>query len=147
MLFRSQERLEEWPALHPWAALVESFEESLRQFPRPAAKKVRLPGTTSSDTFVHGRLGWLDAIRALELDDAVRRSISRRRASTLEFQEMTEEACFKGTMTLVGCSLLWISLMLLILSVPWLGWFIAPVFAVFLVMQLLRWLVPGKEES
>ena len=51
-------------------------------------------------------------------------------------------------MTLLGCSLLWLSLAFLILSiwVPWLGWLIPPVFAAFLLLQvLLRWVVPkGK---
>ena len=49
-------------------------------------------------------------------------------------------------MTLVGCGLLWGSLLLLILSrwLPWLGWAIAPVFGVFLIMQLLRWVLPKK---
>jgi hypothetical protein len=92
---------------------------------------------------------WQDAIRCLELDDAVRRSVARRRASTLDYQEATEEASFKGAMTLVGCAMLWISLMLLILSVwvPWLGWVIAPVFAIFLVMQAFRWVVPSTPNA
>ena len=64
----------------------------------------------------------------------------------LEYQEASEEVGFKGTMTLVGCGLLWGSLLLLILSrwVPWLGWAILPVFALFLALQLLRWAVPPK---
>jgi hypothetical protein len=39
--------------------------------------------------------------------------------------------------------------MLLILSawLPWLGWIIAPVFGIFLVLQLLRWLVPGESKN
>jgi hypothetical protein len=43
--------------------------------------------------------------------------------------------------------MLWISLLLLILSrwVPWLGYLIVPVFLVFLVLQLLRWIIPAKE--
>ncbi|MBI3409073.1 MAG: Gfo/Idh/MocA family oxidoreductase [Planctomycetes bacterium] len=142
-----QERVEEWPAFHPWAPMVEAMEESLRLLPRSSTK--RDIGATAGDTLVQRRLGWLDEVRALELDDAVRRSIARRRASTLDFQEVTEEAGFKGTMTLVGCGLLWMSVMLLILSawVPWLGWLIAPVFAIFLVMQLLRWVMPAKDEG
>lgn len=139
-----QERVEEWPPFHPWAAMTEAFEEALKRLPARSLRKGRVPGTMADDSLARGRLGWLDEVRALELDDAARRSVARRRASTLDFQEISEEAGFKGTMTLVGCSLLWISLMLLILSVwvPWLGWFIAPVFGIFLVMQFLRWLMP-----
>ncbi len=116
---------ETWEAFDPWAALVNEFDRAERG------------------------LTWQDAIRGLELDDAARRSVHRRRTSTLEFQEVTEEASFKGTMTLVGCSILWISLLLLILSAwfPWLGWIIAPVFGVFLAMQVLRWVLPGKVEE
>jgi hypothetical protein len=73
-----------------------------------------------------------------------RRSVQRRRASTLEYQEVTEEAGFKGTMTLIGCGLLWGSVVVLLLSawLPWLLWFIVPGFALFLVLQLLRWVMP-----
>jgi predicted dehydrogenase len=114
-------REETWETWNPWLALVEALEERLAP-----------------------RLTWQDEVRCLELDDAARRSIERRRASTLEYQEATEEAGFKGTMTLVGCGLLWSSLIFLIASawVPMVGWLILPVFGVFLVVQLLRWVVP-----
>jgi hypothetical protein len=93
-------------------------------------------------------LAWTDEIRSLELDDAARRSVARRRTSTLEYQAVTEEASFKGAMTLFGCALLWASLALLILSawVPWLGWMIAPLFGLFLALQLFRWAVPARSE-
>ena len=105
-------------------------------------------------TLTHGPLSvglsWNDALRGLELDDATRRSIERRRCSTLEYQEVSEEATFKGTMTLVGCSIFWVSLVLLILSIwiPWLGWIIAPALGLFLAFQLLRWvaLKPRAQE-
>jgi predicted dehydrogenase len=117
-------QIEEWPAFHPWAALVTAFEEALA-------------GAVP--------LAWHDELRSLELDDAVRRSIAKRRSSTLEYQEATEQAGFKGTMTLVGCGLLWFSVVLLILAMWWptLGWFIAPVFGVFLLLQIFRWAIPA----
>ena len=120
-----QRDIEEWPAFHPWAALADTFEQSL---------------------VGDGAVTWHDELRSLELDDAVRRSIARRRSSTLEYQEATEEAGFKGTMTLVGCGLLWFSVVLLILAVWWptLGWFIAPVFGVFLLLQVFRWVIPPR---
>jgi hypothetical protein len=94
-------------------------------------------------------LGWQDELRALELDDAARRSVERGRSNTLDLQETTEEATFKGTMTLVGCSLIWLSVIVLILSVwfPILAWLIVPLFGVFLVMQTLRWIVPKSEAT
>jgi hypothetical protein len=92
------------------------------------------------------RLGWEDELRALELDDAARRSIERGRSSILDLQETTEEATFKGTMTLVGCSMIWLAVIALILSfwIPWMAWGILPIFAAFLLMQTLRWVLPEK---
>ena len=90
------------------------------------------------------RLGWTDAIRAIELDDAVRRSLHHRRAYQMDLQEASEEANFKGTMTLVGCSILWLIIALLFASiwVPYIGYVIFPALGVFLVLQLFRWAIP-----
>jgi predicted dehydrogenase len=123
-----EERDETWPAWNPWPALVEAFERAV--------------GDVGGED-----LPWQEEVRCLELDDAARRSVERRRANTLDLQEINEEVGFKGTMTLVGCGLIWGSLALLILSwwQPWLGWLIAPLFGVFLLMQLLRGLVPPTE--
>jgi hypothetical protein len=91
-----------------------------------------------------GPVSWEDEIRCLELDDAARRSVERRRTSMLEYQEAVEEATFKGTMALAGCGMLWICLLLFIFSVwvPWLGWLVVPALVLFLAMQVLRWVVP-----
>lgn len=92
---------------------------------------------------------WQAAIRSLELDDAARRSVERRRSSTLEYQEASEAVGFKGTMTLVGCGLLWVIIFLAVASrwIPWMGWLIVPVLAVFLGLQFLRWIIPPGDES
>ena len=89
-----------------------------------------------------------DEIRALELNELARRSIERRRAYTLDFQEATEEVGFKGTMTLVGCALLWLIPVVLLLSawLPWLGWLIVPVLLAFLALQLLKARAPTRPE-
>jgi hypothetical protein len=143
---------ETWDTWHPWPVLVETFEKTLSKgVPAPALPPelreqittAPLPRQTSA--LVHRPiLTWQNEIRCLELDEAARRSVERRRATTLDYQEATEEAGFKGTMTLVGCGLLWASLVLLILShwFPLLGWGIIPLFATFLLLQLLRWAVP-----
>jgi predicted dehydrogenase len=119
---------EYWQSWDPWPALIEVFEQSVEK---------------SAD---RPRLSWQDSLRALELDDAARRSVERRRSSLLEYPEATEEVGFKGTMTLVGCSLVWGTMLLLILSVWWpkLGFLIAPLIAVFLGLQLLRYFVPRQ---
>jgi predicted dehydrogenase len=170
-------RIESWEPWDPWPALVESFEMALdlqtalshrhpsvdyreRRSQTDAIQRLVASGAitpdagmaaSSTDVMPTTAFGptWQDAIRGLELDDAARRSIERRRSSVMEYQEATEEAGFKGTMTLVGCALLWSSLLLLIMSVwiPWLGWAILPVFAVFLGMQLFRWIVPARDEK
>lgn len=138
-----QPREEHWPDWNPWPRVVELFEQALaRRDPTPEADKHPEPVLLPL-----GGLSWEDEVRAVELDDAARRSIERRRSSTLEYQEDVEEASFKGTMTLFGCGLLWASLLLLILSVwvPWLGWIIFPLFAAFLLLQLLRWVIPPQQ--
>ena len=50
-------------------------------------------------------------------------------------------------MTLVGCAMLWLVLLMLIVSVwvPVVGWMIVPVLAIFLGLQLLRYVMPAKE--
>ncbi len=163
-------RTESWPALPPWTPLIDALETAVMA--RPVRRADRAPGATdnqcwtsspansqsttviqAADTFVGAlsrdvgpTLGWTDEIRALELDDSIRRSLHYRRAYTLDLQDATEEANFKGTMTLVGCSLMWIILVLLFLSiwVPWLGWLIFPSLGVFLGLQFLRRFVREK---
>ena len=65
----------------------------------------------------------------------------------MEYQEASEEVGFKGTMTLVGCGVVWIVILLLILSrwVPMVGWLIVPLLVVFLGLQLLRYAMPAKK--
>jgi predicted dehydrogenase len=119
-------REEAWDAWDPWPALVRRFEDAVA-------------GTA-------GAPAWLDAVRGLELDDAARRSVERRRTSLLEYQETSEETGFKGTMTLVGCGLLWGLLVLLGVSYwfPPLRWVIVGLLVLFLGLQFLRYLIPRK---
>jgi predicted dehydrogenase len=123
---------EYWQHWDPWPALIDTFEQALQY-----------------DLQTRSRPSWQDAIRALELDDAARRSVEKRRSSLMEYQEATEEVGFKGTMTLVGCSLIWGVLLLLILSVWWpaLKLLIVPLIMGFLGLQLLRYLVPKQREQ
>jgi predicted dehydrogenase len=123
----SDELAEEyWDAYDPYPSLIETFEAILAGQP--------------------GAVTWQDAVRSLELDDAVRRSLSRRRTSLLEYPEATEEVGFKGTMTLVGCGVLWLVLLLAILTAwfPLARWAIVPLLVVFLGLQLLRYALPKR---
>ncbi len=127
---------ETWDAANSWPALVEQIEAAI------AAASLRVePGGS--------RPSWQDEVRCLELDDAARRSAHRRRTVLLEYPESSEEVSFKGTMTLVGCGMLWGIILLLILSrwVPWLGWAVGPLLGVFLLLQLLRWIIPPPQSA
>jgi predicted dehydrogenase len=131
-----------WVAVDRWQPLVQVFEAAVEQWRRaplitPAGSE---PDRKSSPAYP----SWQDEIRILEIEDAVRRSVAHHRTVNLEYPEATEEAGFKGTMTLVGCGLLWGLILLLVLSrwLPWLGWVVIPLIIVFLALQLLRWIVP-----
>jgi hypothetical protein len=123
---KSEEKI--WPSWDPWPAMIEVVEEAMAGQPK------------------NPLVTWQSAIRGLELDDAVRRSLANRRVSVLEYPEATEEVGFKGTMTLAGCAILFLVLLLLVFSrwLPWLGWAILPALLLFLGLQFLRWLIPGK---
>ena len=119
-------REEAWDAWDPWPALAARFESAVA-------------GEAGYPT-------WLDAVRGLELDDAARRSVDRRRSSVLEYQEASEETGFKGTMTLVGCGLIWGMLILLVVSywAPPIRWLIVVLLVIFLGLQFLRYLIPSR---
>jgi hypothetical protein len=143
---------EKWAPLDPWPGLVAAFEEAL------ANQRAMIQAGSSNSTGIEAdrqtrgpsldnraaQLTWQAEVRSLELDDAARRSVQRRRVSTLEYPEPTEEVGFKGTMTLTGCTLLWLIIFLLVVSIwlPPAGWLILPVLAIFLLLQLFRWLLP-----
>lgn len=137
---------ESWPPYAPWPDLLEAFDAAVQQLGRHRPGE---PSESRSMTAEPPRLGWEDEVRALELDDAVRRSILMRRSSELDELDVGEEVNFKSTMTLVGCSLIWASIAVLVLSIwiPWAAWIIAPAFLVYLGLQLLRWIVPASEKG
>jgi predicted dehydrogenase len=140
---------EYWDAWDARPALIEAFEARLK--PSRGATASEAVSLLSSPPRAAGRtdLDWTDAIRALELDDAARRSVTRRRTSPLEYPDASEEVGFKGTMTLAGCAIFWVVLVLLIVSrwVPVVGWLIVPLLVIFLGLQFLRYAVPEKEEK
>lgn len=124
-----------------WQKLIERFESAIDRL----KSAPRVPPGSGPALDLRDGLGWHDEIRAAELNDLARRSIERRRAYTLDFQEATEEIGFKGTMTLVGCALLWMLPVVAILFawVPKLAWIVLAVLLVFLAMQLLK----GRKQS
>jgi hypothetical protein len=135
-------RKEEWPAQNLFQELVKVFEDAVQRYEEAAGTNpAGNEGLGSQD--VPPLVTWQEAIRCAELDDAARRSVERRRASTLEYPEATEEATFKGTMTLVGCGMLWLMVVLLVLSrwYPALLVVIVLMLTFFLALQLLRLIV------
>ncbi len=147
-----------WERWDAWPVLVAEFEAALQ---RQGDKETRRQGDGERigsavslsplplDSLSSTEPVWQDEVRALELDDAARRSVQRRRVNLMEYQEANEEVGFKGTMTLVGCAMVWIVLLLLIVSrwVPWVGWLILPLLLLFIGMQLLRWVIPSGDDK
>src|SRR5262249_16380083 len=131
-----KEHEESWDGWDPWQALVRVFEEEVDRQERAGTERENSINVNPEE--VQGMLGlkagaarqgpvsWLDAVRAQELDDAVRRSVERRRPVPLEYPEATEETGFKGTMTLIGCAVLWGILLMAVLSMWWptVGWLV-----------------------
>jgi predicted dehydrogenase len=122
---RHEEYFERWD---PWPMLLARFEDALAG--QPAAPL------------------WQDEVRSLELDEAARRSVEKRRVNLMEYQEASEAVGFKGTMTLVGCGILWVALLLLIaalaLKQPRLGWVILALLVLFAALQVFRWVLPAR---
>jgi predicted dehydrogenase len=128
---------ERWAQVEVWSGVVEEFERRLGQ-----PLKQHVAGSPPPPEERSSQLSWQTETRCLELDDATRRSVERRRAILLEYPEASEEVGFKGTMTLVGCVVLWgvLGVFMLSLVVPWLQWTIVPILLIFLGMQSFRWL-------
>jgi predicted dehydrogenase len=131
-----------WDSIDRWQPLVKVFDAAIEEWRRSPV--INPAGSEPLRKSVPAYPSWQDEIRILEIEDAARRSIAHHRAVSLEFPEATEEAGFKGTMTLLGCGMLWGLILLLVLSrwLPWLGWIVIPLIIVFLALQLLRWVVP-----
>lgn len=129
---------ENWDPWHPWPKMVEVIEQCL------AATQGKLPSRENNLPVT-----WSDEVRALELDDGVRRSVAKGRVSSMEYPEVSEEVAFKSTMTLVGCGVLWLTIVLVILSrwAPALGYGVWAMLGVFIVLQLLRWIIPSPQEG
>jgi myo-inositol 2-dehydrogenase/D-chiro-inositol 1-dehydrogenase len=95
-----------------------------------------------------------DGTRAMELSEAVVRSLRRGRTIDMHYESISEEATFKSIMTSTGCVLLLGCLLLLPLALagPALGingtiyiaYLIPPVLVAFTVLQVLRFGI-GKE--
>jgi predicted dehydrogenase len=100
---------------------------------------------------------WQDATRALELVEAVERSLNRGRSVELQQQDTGEAATFKGLMASAGCLLLLSAVAALVaalvanrLGVPWARWIVyglIGVLGLFLVVQFLQLAIPRNKDQ
>jgi hypothetical protein len=113
-----------WHSWDRWTAMATMVEEAI-------ANSANVP-----------LIVWQDEIRCLELDDALRRSVEKHRASSLDLAEFTEESGSRGTLTLIGCGVIWLLLLIFALSIwlPWIRWAVVPLLAGFLALLALKWL-------
>jgi len=97
---------------------------------------------------------WQDAARCLELFEAARSSVKRRRVIPMYYEEFTETSGFKGVMTSLGCGVLLLALAILVSLLvfkvplkPWILGIVLPLLGIFLLLQALRWLVPQESDK
>ncbi|MGE0608140.1 MAG: hypothetical protein AB7O62_13680 [Pirellulales bacterium] len=97
---------------------------------------------------------WIDAARSVELAETIDRSLRKGRTIELHFEDYSEEATFKGTMTSLGCGLLMLGLILLFVAalaaragVSCAGYYLYGLLAVlglFLLLQLFKFVFPPE---
>ena len=129
-----EEEVTESPAWDPHEAIMETLLASLAE--RGQGMPLG-PGPNLND-----------GTRAMELSEAVVRSLRRGRTIDLHYEAISEEASFKSIMTSTGCTILLGILFLLPLALAgpalgmnwtiYLAWLIPPVLVVFAVVQVLR---------
>lgn len=126
------ERNESWEAWNPWGSLVAVLEAASAGRAQP--------------------LTWLDGTRCLELFDASRRSVAKSRVVPMHYEEFTEASSFKSAMTSMGCLLLCLAAIVFIVGVAlrlprWVLYLDLVFLGIFLLLQLLRWIVPEEDKS
>ncbi|MCS6975832.1 MAG: hypothetical protein NZM31_02325 [Gemmatales bacterium] len=114
----------------PWPDFAEEVEKALTG---------QIPAVT-----------WLDETRCLEVFDAVRQSVRRRRVIPLDYEEVSEGANFKTVMITLGCLTLLTVLVLCVVLLalgqplaPWAFYLLLPLLLIFLALQVLGWAIPA----
>jgi len=92
------------------------------------------------------RITWQDEIRVCEWADALRRSVAKQKISTLDYQDTSEEVGAKGTLTLIGCGMVWIILLLALIAIwqPLVLWGVVPLLVLFLALAVVNWLAQKR---
>lgn len=129
-------RSESIPAWSPPAAAIEQLQAAI-------ARRAAVPT-------------WPDACRDIELAESIARSLAKGRTIELHNEEHSEHGTFKGTMTSLGCGLLWAVLVVFLLAAAlakitgspifaYAPHFILGVLVLFLAIQSLKLVFPSKE--
>ncbi len=123
--------------LEPWDAHAAIMETLLESVENRGRQSVEQPSPNLND-----------GTRAMELAEAVVRSLRRGRTIDLHYEAISEDASFKSIMTSTGCMILIAVLLILplalagpALGINWtiyLAYLIPPVLVVFVVFQVLR---------
>jgi myo-inositol 2-dehydrogenase/D-chiro-inositol 1-dehydrogenase len=140
--------LESWD---PHGAIVHVLEQSIECRGERLAPPAAMASAATVATVPAASapaLGLADGTRAMELSEAVARSLRRGRTIDLHYESISEESSFKSIMTSTGCMVLLGTLLILPLALagpplgfPWTIYFaylIPPVLVLFTVLQGLR---------
>ena len=154
------------PAAGPWRLEMRgqaSAESPSREYEQP------LPSLALEQfsRAVAGRptdVTWPDATRSMEVIDGLQKSLAKGRTVNVGAEEASEESAFKSAMTSLGCGILMLGAVLVVVTAvaQWVAaragmrglagilgqWplLLLAVLAVFLILQLLRLIIPTKSE-
>jgi predicted dehydrogenase len=155
------------PSVGPWSLEVTASGESTRQefatWDSRAAAVDQLAARVAGEAVGPD---WNDALRSMELTDALRRSVVKGRTVEIKLSGETEQGTFKGVMTSVGCSLIMLAVGILVLGAfvnfmarlagqdvlaeavaNALPFVLLAMFVVFLALQVLRLFVRSDTED
>ncbi len=105
--------------------------------------------STTGKTPTTGEVDWDHAVKAMEIVDAVQMSLQRGRTVAVHHQQLTEQLAFRGMMSIFGCGLLLLGILILLaagvvgdtLYPPLFFWWPGGL-AILLILFLLLQLVP-----
>ena len=99
----------------PWSleisAAGETSHRDFAEWNAHAAAVDQLAQCMAGETI---RPDWNDALRSMELTDALQRSVAKGRTIEIKLAGETEEGTFKGVMTSLGCSVILLALVVLV---------------------------------
>lgn len=148
------------PEQGPWR--LEVAAEAPQTFEDWSPARAAIDTLSAAQAGEPGSPTWTDAVRSVELVEAVERSLRRGRQVELRWDDNTEASNFKSTMTAVGCGLLLFGLVAIVaaavgqkvaekLGFLWLAarlgewpWWLLGLLVSFLSLQALRLVIADK---